>query len=402
VADATCAGCGCTCDDIEATIAEGRLARVTRTCELGDAWFAERTAERLPVARIEGRAVAMDEAADAAAAILRRARAPLVHGLGQTSCEAQRRAVAIAEAAGAVLDPAGGAAAGLAYQAIGSSTATFGEIRDRAELVVAWRADPATTHPRLLGRLRLESRPLVVVDDRRTATAEEADAFLELDAALDFEALWALRALVGRAPLDRDRAGELPLDGLDELAERLIAARHVALLYGDGLGDEVDALALFELVRDLSRDRHAVALGLRREGNTRGAEDVLAWQTGFPAAVSFARGYPRANPGELSAAALLERGEVDAALVVASDPLGHLPAAAAERLREVPTVVVDERDTATAAAARVAFVAGAAGIDVLGTVHRMDGVPIPLRAPLAEERPGVEDVLAAIEGRLDG
>jgi len=30
----------------------------------------------------------------------------------------------------------------------------------------------------------------------------------------------------------------------------------------------------------------------------------------------------------------------------------------------------------------------------------MDGVPVPLRAPLAEERPGVEDVLAAIAGRL--
>jgi formylmethanofuran dehydrogenase subunit B len=398
--NATCAGCGCACDDIEATIAEGRLARVTRTCVLGDAWFAERTAERPPVARIEGRAVAMDEAADAAATILRRARAPLVHGLGQTSCEAQRRAVAIAEAAGAVLDPAGGSAAGLAYQAIGSSTATFGEIRDRAELVVAWRADPATTHPRLLGRLRLESRPLVVVDDRRTATAEEADAFLELDAALDFEALWALRALVGRAPLDRDRAGELPLDGLDELAERLIAARHVALLHGDGLGDEVDALALFELVRDLSRDRHAVALGLRREGNTRGAEDVLAWQTGFPAAVSFARGYPRANAGELSAAGLLERGDVDAALVVAADPLGHLPAAAADRLRELPLVVVDARATATAGAARVAFATAADGVEVAGTVHRMDGVPVPLRAPLGADRPGVEDVLTAIAGRL--
>jgi formylmethanofuran dehydrogenase subunit B len=400
VADATCAGCGCACDDIEATIAEGRLADVTRTCELGDAWFAERAAERPPVARIEGRAVPIDEAADAAAAILRRARAPLVHGLGQTSCEAQRRAVAIAEAAGAVIDPAGGGAVGLAYQAIGSSTATFGEIRDRAELVVAWRADPATTHPRLLGRLRLESRPLVVVDDRHTATAEEADAFLELDAALDFEALWALRALVGRAPLDRDRAGKLPLDGLDQLAERLIAARHLALLYGDGLRDEVDALALFELVRDLNRDRHAVALGLRREGNTRGAEDVLAWQTGFPAAVSFTRGYPRANAGELGAAGLLERGEVDAALVVASDPLAHLPPAAADRLRELPVVVVDARATATATAARVAFATAADGVEVAGTVHRMDGVPIPLRAPLGAERPGVEDVLTAIAERL--
>jgi formylmethanofuran dehydrogenase subunit B len=153
-------------------------------------------------------------------------------------------------------------------------------------------------------------------------------------------------------------------------------------------------------VRDLSRDRHAVTLALRADGTARGAEDVLAWQTGFPVAVSFARGYPRANPGELGAAALLERGEVDAALVIASDPLEDLPAAAADRLRELPVVVVDARTSATAAAARVAFATAADGIEVAGTVHRMDGVPVPLRAPLAAERPGVEDVLAAIGARF--
>jgi formylmethanofuran dehydrogenase subunit B len=401
VSDATCAGCGCACDDIHVTVAEGRLTALTRTCELGDAWFAARATA--PIASIDGRAAGIEEAADAAAAILRQARAPLVYGLGQTSCEAQRRAVALAEAVGAVLDPAGGSGAGLAYQAIGSSTATFGEIRDRAELVVAWRADPAVTNPRLLGRLRLDrggrgSRALVVVDARRTATAEEADAIVALDAAHDFEALWALRALVTQAPLDRDRAGELPLDALEDLAERLLGAGHVALIHG--AVDELSALALFALVRDLSRDRHAVTLGLRSDGNARGAEDVLAWQTGFPAAVSFARGYPRANPGELSAAALLERREVDAALVVASDPLGHLPAAAAGRLRELPVVVVDARATATSEAARVAFAPAADGVEVPGTVDRMDGVPVPLRAPLAAERPGVEDVLATIAGRL--
>jgi len=392
VADATCAGCGCACDDIEVT-----AAGPIRTCPLGDAWFAARTGDRPPVATVDGRTVRLDEAVDAAAAILRQARAPLVYGLGQTSCEAQRRAVALAEAIGAVVDPGGGSAANLAYQAIGSSTATFGEIRDRAELVVVWRADPVVTNPRLLERLRLERatrgpRALVVVDAQRTATAEEADAFVELDAADDFEALWTLRALVTSAPLDHGRASAPPLD---DLSHRLLDARHVALLYGD----EVEALALFALVRDLARDRHAVTLGLRRDANGRGAEDVLAWQTGFPAAVSFARGYPRANPGELSAAALLERGEVDAALVVASDPLEHLPAAAADRLRELPTVVVDARATATSQAARVAFAIAADGIEVPGTVHRMDGVPVPLRAPLAGERPGVEEVLAAIGSR---
>jgi formylmethanofuran dehydrogenase subunit B len=403
VADATCPGCGCACDDIEVTVAEGRLAGLTRTCALGDAWFGERGGDRPPVARVDGGAVSVDEAVGAAAAILRQARAPLVYGVGQTSCEAQRRAVALAEGIGAVVDPAGGGAADLAFQAIGSSTATFGEIRDRAELVVAWRADPAITNPRLLGRLRLDraargSRVLVVVDACRSATAAEADAFVELDAAHDFEALWALRALVGGAPLNRDRIAALPLDALDDLAERLRDAGHVALIHGQL--DELGALALLSLVRDLSRDRHAVTLGLRGDGNARGAEDVLAWQTGFPAAVSLARGHPRANPGELSAAALLERGEVDAALVVTSDPLAHLPAPAADRLRELPLVVVDARATATSRAARVAFATAADGIEVPGTLHRMDGVPVPLRAPLAAERPGVEDVLAAIGGRF--
>jgi formylmethanofuran dehydrogenase subunit B len=385
------------------TVVEGRLAGVTGTCPLGDAWLAERGGERPPVALVEGRDVSLAEAADAAAAILGRARAPLVYGLSDTSCEAQRRAVGLAEAIGAVLDPAGGGAAHLAYQAIGSSTATFGEIRDRAELVVVWRADPAVSNPRLLGRLRLDrarrgSRALVVVDAERTTTAAEADAFIPLAASGDFEALWALRALTGGAPLDRDRVGELPLSGLDDLAEGLRGVRHAAFVHG--ALDELGTLALFALVRDLSRDRHAVTLELRGDGNARGADDVLAWQTGFPAAVSFARGYPRGDPYEFGAGALLERGDVDAALVVASDPLGHLSRAAADRLRGLPTVAVDARATATSRAARVAFATAADGIEVAGTVHRMDGVPLPVRAPLAAERPSVEDVLAAIAERV--
>ena len=342
MAEATCAGCGCLCDDIEVT--DGGLVR---TCALGDAWFAE--VERPPLARVDGGEVGLDEAADAAAAILREARAPLVHGLGGTSCEAQRRAVALAEAAGAVID------AGPAVNAaIGWSTATFGEIRDRAELVVLWRADPVITHPRLLERLRLDASAMVVVDSQRTATAEVAGELVEVGD--DFEALWALRA------------GEGPL------VERIRAARHVAFIHG--ALDELTALALHSLVRDLARDRHAVTLALRA-GNARGAEDVLAWQTGFTGPVDFARGFPREAAHE----------QFDAALAVAAEPL-----------LDVPTVVIDARAAATSA--RVAFAPAADGIEVAGTAHRMDGVPVPLRAPRSADRPSVEDVLAAIAERL--
>ena len=394
---ATCAGCGLVCDDITAVVGDdGRIERLERTCPLGDAWFAERVAPAPPPARVDGREAGLDEALDAAAEILAAARAPLVYGLGQTSCEAQRAAVALAEAIGAVIDPAGpvlDGASGLAFQARGASTATLGEVRDRADVVVVWRADPATTHPRLFERLRLPdgARALVVVDDRRTATAERADLFVELAADRELDALWGLRAGV-RGVGD---AGDAPLG---DLAARLRAGRHVAMLHHvRGL---VEALALHALVRDLAAERHAVAVTLRHEANAAGAEDVLAWQTGYPAAVSFAGGGPRANPGELSAVGVLERGDADAALVVGSDPLGHLPPAAAEGLRAIPVVSIDARATATADAARVAFTTAAAGVHRAGVVHRLDGVPVPLRAVLALTRPGDEDVLVAIAGRI--
>src|SRR5919107_2010032 len=397
---ATCAGCGLVCDDITAVVGDdGALLRLERTCPLGDAWFAARVDPGPRPARVDGREAGLDEALDAAAGILGGARAPLVYGLGDTSCEAQRAAVALAEAMGATIAPAGpllDGASGLAFQARGASTATLGEVRDRAAAVVVWRADPATTHPRLLERLRLPDpvRPLVVVDAERTATAERADTFIALPADRDVEALETLRAGVRGTPI-------APADDLadfHDLAARLLSFGHVAVLHRvRGL---VEALALNALVRDLAGLTHAVALTLRREANAAGAEDVLAWQTGYPSAVSFAGGRPRANPGELSAAAVLERGDADAALVVGSDPLGHLPPAAAEGLRAIPVVSVGARATATAQAARVAFTTSAPGVHRAGVVHRLDGVPVPLRAVLESGRPSAEAILEAIALRV--
>jgi formylmethanofuran dehydrogenase subunit B len=394
---ATCGGCGLVCDDITALIADdGGLERLERTCPLGDDWFGERIAPTPPVARVDGREAELEAALDRAAAVLTDARSPLVYGLGRATCEAQRSAVALAERLGAAIDPAGpllDGASGLAFQARGASTATLGDVRNRADVVVVWRADPVTTHPRLFERLRLPdpSRPLIVVDERRTATAAAADTFLELPAAGDVEALWTLRALVRDAPV----AAEPPLA---DLAARLRGFRSVAILHH--VPGHLAALGLHALVRDLCQGTHAVAVTLRHESNAAGAEDVLAWQTGYPSAVSFAEGHPRANPGELSAPALLERGEADAALVIGSDPLEHLPPAAAERLRAIPVVTLDAVETTTAGAAQVAFTTAAAGVHRAGVVHRLDGVPVPLRALLDSSRPSDEDVLRAIAGRL--
>ena len=63
-----------------------------------------------------------------------------------------------------------------------------------------------------------------------------------------------------------------------------------------------------------------VCMSMGGPGNAAGAENVLTWQTGYPFAVSLGRGYPRFGPRDYTAADVLERGECDAALIVADDP----------------------------------------------------------------------------------
>jgi formylmethanofuran dehydrogenase subunit B len=380
---ATCAGCGCLCDDI--VVADGG-DRLVNTCPLGDAWFAERIAAEHPLARIDGAQASLGDALEAAAALLREARSPLVYGLAGTSIEAQREAVALADALGAAVSSSGAARdgpLGAALTTAGSSTATFGEIRDRPQVVVVWRADPAATHPRLLSRLRLDrtgrpsERMLVAVGDAASATAAEADEVVELAPGSDLEALWTMRAAATGLPVGDDSP-------LRALVERLRAADHAAFLYGAGLATSAaNVHALHALVRDLSRETHVVALALRRDGNAAGADDVLAWQTGYPAPVGLASGHP--DP-------LAAPARPDAALVVAAD---------AEHLGDLPVVVVDARATPTADAARVAFAPAAAGVHVAGTAHRMDGIPVALRAPLPATRPSEAEILHALRERLE-
>ena len=105
VKNATCTFCGCVCDDIELHADETRIVETKRACSLGESWFKNHTAERLfPDALIDGREATVDEAVEAAAEFLHAADMPLVYGLSNITCEAQRESVALAELVGGVID----------------------------------------------------------------------------------------------------------------------------------------------------------------------------------------------------------------------------------------------------------------------------------------------------------
>jgi formylmethanofuran dehydrogenase subunit B len=86
--------------------AEGeRIVHTKAACSLGASWFKYHTAERLyPEALIDGQPATVDEAVEVAADCLYRANLPLVYGLSNVTCEAQREAVSIAELVAGVID----------------------------------------------------------------------------------------------------------------------------------------------------------------------------------------------------------------------------------------------------------------------------------------------------------
>ena len=105
VENATCTFCGCVCDDIELHADDLRIVKAKRACVLGTAWFLNHTAERkYPDALIDGREATVDEAIDAAAYYLHKADMPLVYGMSNTTCEAQKECVALADQLGGLLD----------------------------------------------------------------------------------------------------------------------------------------------------------------------------------------------------------------------------------------------------------------------------------------------------------
>src|SRR5467141_158889 len=105
VKNATCTFCGCVCDDIELHAEGERIVETKRACGLGESWFKNHTAERLyPDALIDAKPASLDEAVEAAADYLYKANMPLVYGLSNITCEAQRNAVSLAELIGGVVD----------------------------------------------------------------------------------------------------------------------------------------------------------------------------------------------------------------------------------------------------------------------------------------------------------
>src|SRR5690606_16987330 len=200
----------------------------------------------------------------------------------------------------------------LAAQELGRASATLGEIRNRADVVVFWGVDPATRYPRYWSRYApgpegvhvpegRRSRTVVAVDVGTARGPEDADRRLHVDARREVPVLTMLTALASK-PQAADGgngtdAGDDSAAGLDGIARVMQRGRYVVIVADaepDPAGPPVDSgrsSALIALAQALNASTRCALSLLRAGGNRNGADASVTAQTGYPAAVDFSAGY---------------------------------------------------------------------------------------------------------------
>ncbi|MCP8307131.1 MAG: formylmethanofuran dehydrogenase subunit B [archaeon] len=418
-----CPICGCLCDDIEATVEDNKITKVKNSCSMSATkflnYYKDRNLSTLIRENGELKPSSLQEAVEKTAEILMNADFPVIYGFALSGCEAQALGVELAEEVGGVIDNQTVTCHGpsaLGMHDIGMPTCTLGEVRHRADLIIYWGSNFQESHPRHLarysalseGRFRKgrKERKLVVIDVRKTASARLADLFIPIAPGQDYELMSALRTALQFDEIEEENVAGLPVEQIEELAEMMRSCEFGILFYGLGLtmskGKERNIDAAISLVRDLNRWAKFVIMPMRGHYNVTGMNEVTAWQTGFPYAVDFSHGYPWYNPGETTFVDLLRRGECDAALIVASDPLAHFPRNVAQNLCKIPFTVIDPHLSMTALAADAVIPCAFTGIEAEGSAYRMDTVPLPL-TKVVDPPPGIysdEEIVRMILERI--
>ncbi|BAI61645.1 tungsten-containing formylmethanofuran dehydrogenase subunit B [Methanocella paludicola SANAE] len=426
VTDVVCPFCGTLCDDVKVVLDGNRIVDTMNACIIGNEKFKSAQAGHRvmqPLEREEGTTqftpVSYDYAVEKAAQILAKAKRPLFYGWSSTSCEAQEVGNELAEVCRGVTDNTATVCHGpsiMAIQTVGAPQCTLGEVKNRADLIIYWGCNPIHAHPRHMSRYTIyprgfftergfDDRTLVVVDPRPTDTAKQADIYVQVEQGKDYEVLDALRTATRGEDIP-DVVGGVPKAQIVQLAELAKTKKFGLLFFGMGVTQTIGKHRNIDIaiswVADMNKYTKFSLIPMRGHYNVTGSGQVMCWQSGFPFAMDFSRGYPRYNPGETTSNDLLRRGEVDAAMVIASDPGAHFPVSSMKHYAKIPTIALDPHYTPTTGVSNIVIPSTMVGVEEEGTAYRMDNVPIRCRKVIdgPEGMLSDEEVLRRILARV--
>jgi formylmethanofuran dehydrogenase subunit B len=409
-----CPGCSCLCDDLDVTLEDGRIVAVANVCLWGAGKFlstkkfhTKSPRSRLTAFQVRRRGrwqeVSYERALEEAASLLTKARRPLIFGLTNSGVWAQEAALRLARGLKARLEPGDLGFMAPFYQAVkvhGLFWAPLEVIRDEADTVLFWGANPIHSTPRHLVRYAvfargrftergIEDRRVAAVDIYPTELGHFCRPFIQVQPGQELALAEGLTArLTGRT------AATAAVPGTSELADFLAQTAYGVMFLGRGVSygphrELVERLAA--LVAWLNRERPFALLPLPGDFNSAGLYHLLLQELGSPGAPDFSTG------GEVvSHLTPVDFQEVDAILVAGADLVWFLRDEQVQDLkrRQVPLVVLSPFANRTTAQAAALFPVALEGVEVDEVAYRLDGLPVPLKAPLSSPWPAAHRILA--------
>lgn len=399
VENCTCAFCGCNCDDLDILVKNGHVVGVRHACRLGASKIMEDMDQRLLVPMIRGEdgelaEVDWETALDKAAELIAEAKRPIFYGWSETSIETMHHGLELGELVGAVLDNQATICHGPSLQAVqnaGYPISTLGEVKNRADMCLYTGSNAMNSHPRHMARYSTFprgyfrprgrfDRTVVTLDPKYSDTAKMSDIWVGLEQNGDYEFYNAIRAVLKGKKLNKDFIAGIPKEDVEELAEAMKNVQFGALFFGLGLTHTLSKQRnidiAIQMVADLNSYTKWILMPMRGHFNVNGFNIFMAFETGFPYGVDFARGYQRYMNGETNTIDLLTRKECDVFMVIAADPGAHYPGGAVKHLAEIPVIQIDIHWGPSTEIADVVLPGSFIGVEAGGTSYRMDGVPI--------------------------
>lgn len=340
--------------------------------------------------------------------MLSRARLPVFGGL-LTDIAGATAAIELAQKLGGVVDHAGSDALCRMSQIVreaGGAPVSYGEARNRADVVVVVGKGPLERDPDLAGKLFPEEpglprpgdnpRSLVLLGAGKAKIPSRIPLTAIGAGTTDLPTLVSMLAALVREGCITARRG-VPVDALESLAETLRGAAFAVFVY-DPAELEVPVLqVMLDMVRSLSATTRASTLSLPVPGNGDGVNLCSSWTCGLPVRTSFAGPVPRNDPWLYAADRLIDSGEADALVWI--DSLGGK---GPKRPEGVPTVVLTASGT-SGRAPEIAIDVACAGRDHDAAlyVQPLSGIGWVKAATPDRGKPTVAAVLARLAELID-
>lgn len=416
IKDVTCTACGMLCDDLVVARAlnSNTLSVVEHGCSRSAALLQHPPAK--PSARVHGKEVDLASAIQAATALLRQAKQPLIAGLG-TDVQGMRAVLRLADHIGATLDHMNSAAMlrnTLVVQQSGWQVTTLTEVRNRADLIVAIGTDIVSALPRFFERcVWVEAtlfdqapaeRDIVFLggrhDDLSFASSPDGRPAQVLPCDMEQipELVAALRALVTGRPLPVDQVAGIAMQDLQQLAQRLREARYSVLAWSAASLDyahaELSIANITGIVSQLNQTTRSAGLPVGGSNGDSSVNQTSVWTSGYPLPNSYARQHPDYDPWQHSSAQQL--AHADAMLWISSlDPSRRPPPS------DTPTIVLGHAAMKFEQEPAVYIPIGTPGVDHSGTAFRCDSVvSLPLKPLRPCPLPSLSSVILDMEAAL--